>query len=58
MSWKGGHGWLLYARPLSSVDETLSRVRFFLLLGVVGGTVLALLAGLANAHARCARSAS
>jgi two-component system OmpR family sensor kinase len=41
---------LLYARPLSDVDHTLARVRVFLLLGVLGGTVLALLAGLANAQ--------
>jgi two-component system, OmpR family, sensor kinase len=41
---------LLYARPLSDVEHTLSRVRFFLLLGVLGGTVLALLAGLATAQ--------
>ncbi len=37
---------LLYARPLSEVEHTLARVRFFLLLGVLGGAVLALLAGL------------
>jgi signal transduction histidine kinase len=41
---------LLYARPLSDVDHTLARVRFFLLLGVLGGAVLALLAGLATAQ--------
>jgi two-component system, OmpR family, sensor kinase len=41
--------WLLYARPLSDVDHTLARVQVFLLLGVLGGTVLALLAGLATA---------
>jgi signal transduction histidine kinase len=41
---------LLYARPLSDVDHTLARVRFFLLLGVLGGTILALLAGLATAQ--------
>jgi signal transduction histidine kinase len=41
---------LLYARPLSDVDETLAKVQFVLLLGVLGGTVLALLAGLANAQ--------
>jgi two-component system, OmpR family, sensor kinase len=45
-----GEGWLVYARPLSSVETTLARVRLFLLLGVLGGTVLALLAGLANAQ--------
>jgi two-component system, OmpR family, sensor kinase len=41
---------LLYARPLSDVDHTLARVQFFLLLGVLGGTVLALAAGLATAQ--------
>ncbi len=41
---------LLYARPLSDIDRTLARVRFFLILGVLGGTVLALLAGLATAQ--------
>jgi len=42
--------WLLYARPLSEVDHTLASVQFVLLLGVIGGTVLALLAGLAVAQ--------
>jgi signal transduction histidine kinase len=37
---------LLYALPLSNVDHTLGRVQVFLLLGVLGGTILALLAGL------------
>jgi len=41
--------WLLYARPLSDIDQDLARVRVILLLGVLGGTVLALLAGLATA---------
>jgi signal transduction histidine kinase len=41
---------LLYARPLSDIDHTLGRVRLFLILGVLGGTVLALLAGLATAQ--------
>ncbi|MBV9413561.1 MAG: HAMP domain-containing histidine kinase [Solirubrobacterales bacterium] len=41
--------WLLYARPLSDVDHTLANVRVILLLGVIGGTLLALLAGLATA---------
>ncbi len=45
-----GAVFLLYARPLSDLDHTLARVRFFLLLGVLGGTVLALLAGLATAQ--------
>jgi two-component system, OmpR family, sensor kinase len=47
---RSGQVLLLYARPLSDVDHTLARVKFFLLLGVLGGTVLALLAGLANAQ--------
>ena len=41
-----GTGILLYARPLSAIDRTAAKVRFFLILGVVGGTGLALLAGL------------
>jgi two-component system, OmpR family, sensor kinase len=41
---------LLYARPFADVDHTLARVRFFLILGVFGGTILALLAGLATAQ--------
>jgi two-component system, OmpR family, sensor kinase len=42
--------WLLYARPLSDVDHTIARVQVILLLGVLGGTVLALLSGLATAQ--------
>jgi two-component system OmpR family sensor kinase len=41
-----GQATLLYALPLSDVDRTVGRVEVFLLLGVVGGTMLALLAGL------------
>jgi signal transduction histidine kinase len=41
---------LAYARPLSDVEHTLARVQFVLLLGVLGGTLLALLAGLATAQ--------
>jgi two-component system, OmpR family, sensor kinase len=41
--------WLLYARPLSDIDRTSGRVHAILLLGVLGGTVLALLGGLATA---------
>ena len=41
---------LLYARPLSDVNHTLAKVRFFLFLGVVGGSILALIAGLAIAR--------
>jgi signal transduction histidine kinase len=51
VSWfPAGQGYLLYARPLSDVDHTLSKVQFFLILGVLGGTFLALLAGLATAQ--------
>jgi two-component system, OmpR family, sensor kinase len=45
-----GDVWLLYAVPLSDLDHTLNRVQFFLLLGVLGGTFLALLAGLTTAQ--------
>jgi two-component system, OmpR family, sensor kinase len=45
-----GFVWLMYAAPLSDLDHTLARVQLFLLLGVLGGTVLALLAGLATAQ--------
>lgn len=38
-----------YARPDSGVEQTISRLWLFLAAGVVGGTVLALLAGLAVA---------
>lgn len=41
-----GNAIVLYARPLSAIDRTAARIRFFLLLGVLGGTGLALLAGL------------
>ena len=41
---------LLYARPLSDVDHTLARVQLILLLGVLCGTVLALIAGRAAAR--------
>jgi signal transduction histidine kinase len=45
-----GSVWLMYAVPLSDLDHTLARVKLFLILGVLGGTVLALLAGLATAQ--------
>ena len=45
-----GEAVLLYARPVSDIEHTLAKVRFFLLLGVLGGAVLALLAGLALAQ--------
>ncbi|MFL5859950.1 MAG: sensor histidine kinase [Solirubrobacteraceae bacterium] len=41
-----GQATLLYALPLSDVDHTIGRVDVFLLLGILGGTILALLAGL------------
>jgi signal transduction histidine kinase len=37
---------LLYALPLSDINHTLGRVDVFLIIGVLGGTILALLAGL------------
>jgi two-component system, OmpR family, sensor kinase len=46
----GGVGFVQYARRLSDVEATANRVRFFLGLGVLGGTALALLAGLATAR--------
>jgi two-component system, OmpR family, sensor kinase len=45
-----GVGFVQYARRLSDVQATANRVRFFLGLGVLGGTALALLAGLATAR--------
>jgi two-component system OmpR family sensor kinase len=39
-------GWLYYARPLSSLNETISEVRIYLTGGVLVGTILAMLAGL------------
>jgi two-component system OmpR family sensor kinase len=41
---------MLYGRPLSDVDHTLARVQFALLLGVLGGTILALVGGLWTAR--------
>jgi signal transduction histidine kinase len=41
-----GQAVLVYARPLSAIDRTAAKVRFFLILGVLGGSGLALLAGL------------
>ena len=45
-----GEAILLYARPLSEVNRTLAKVRFFLFVGVLGGSILALMAGLAIAR--------
>ena len=39
-----------YGRPLSEVDETISQVRFLLIIGVLGGAALALMAGLVVAR--------
>jgi two-component system OmpR family sensor kinase len=41
-----GNAVLQYGQPRAGSDETISKVRFFLLFGVLGGTGLALLAGL------------
>jgi two-component system, OmpR family, sensor kinase len=46
----GGAAVLQYARPLSDVQRTASKVRVFLAFGVLGGAALALLAGLAVAR--------
>ncbi|HYM57549.1 MAG TPA: HAMP domain-containing sensor histidine kinase [Solirubrobacteraceae bacterium] len=46
----GGVGFVQYARRLSDVRATANRVKVFLGLGVLGGTALALLAGLATAR--------
>jgi two-component system OmpR family sensor kinase len=48
----GDRGFALarYARPLSDVQETISRVWLFLAAGVLGGAALALLAGLTIAR--------
>ena len=40
-----GVAYIQYARPQSSLNATLRRVRLFLVLGVLGGTALALLGG-------------
>ena len=45
-----GYVYVQYARKLSDVRATVGRVRVFLGLGVLGGSVLALLAGLATAR--------
>jgi two-component system, OmpR family, sensor kinase len=45
----GSAAYVQYARPDESVDSTISRLWLFLSIGVAGGSVLALLAGLAVA---------
>jgi two-component system, OmpR family, sensor kinase len=42
--------WIQYARKISDVQATTNRVKLFLGFGVIGGTLLALLAGLATAR--------
>jgi two-component system OmpR family sensor kinase len=43
---EGAVAYLQYGKPEVSVDRTVARVRFFLALGIAGGTLLAFLAGL------------
>jgi two-component system OmpR family sensor kinase len=45
-----GEAVVQYGRPYSDIEHTENKVRFFLVLGVAGGTLLALLAGLAVAR--------
>jgi signal transduction histidine kinase len=45
-----GPVFLQYGRRLSDVQDTVNRVRLFVALGVLGGALLALLAGLATAR--------
>jgi signal transduction histidine kinase len=45
-----GHVFVQYARSISETEATVRRVELFLLLGVFGGTALALLAGMAIAR--------
>jgi len=42
--------WIEYARPLEDLENTLNRLRLLLIVGVVGGTALALLGGMALAR--------
>jgi signal transduction histidine kinase len=46
----GDQWWIQYARPISEVQDTANRVKVFLAFGVLGGALLALLAGLATAR--------
>jgi two-component system, OmpR family, sensor kinase len=46
----GERWWIQYARPISEVQNTANRVKVFLAFGVLGGALLALLAGLATAR--------
>src|SRR6478735_8154091 len=46
----GDRWWIQYARKVSEVEDTAARVKVFLAFGVLGGALLALLAGLATAR--------
>jgi two-component system OmpR family sensor kinase len=46
----GTVAYLQYGKPVSHLQHTLARIKLFLLVGVLGGTVLALIAGLALAR--------
>jgi signal transduction histidine kinase len=43
-------GYMQYGRPRAGVNHTITRIQLFLAIGVLGGTVLAFLAGLALAR--------
>jgi two-component system OmpR family sensor kinase len=45
-----GPFYVQYARPVAPVEATVSRLRLFLIIGVLGGSALALLAGLTVAR--------
>jgi signal transduction histidine kinase len=46
----GPVGYLQYAKPRTNPEHTVKEIRLFLSIGVIGGTLLALLAGLAIAR--------
>jgi two-component system OmpR family sensor kinase len=46
----GTVAYLQYGKPVSHLRHTMARIKLFLLVGVLGGTVLALIAGLALAR--------
>ena len=50
VNYSGGTAIVQYARRLSEVEATANRVKVFLAFGVLGGALLALLAGLATAR--------
>jgi two-component system, OmpR family, sensor kinase len=53
-----GHVILQYARPVAPTEATVKRVELFLLVGVIAGSVLALIAGMAIARRAMAPIAS